>query len=149
MAFGFTLGLPAADISFHRTWACSHALQPGRVASSLSINTLGRVQRGCRCRWENAGVKSLFEQSEWRRLFAFPPICVKCGLLGPKEGPRQSHICVATLHHCRCVAVHTSVFALPTFLFPCKPVSNGVGTWDDPWEQPGVGKSESPADEQC
>lgn len=149
MAFGFTLGLPAVDIIFRRTRACTHTPQPGKVVSTLSINTSGHVQRGCLCRWENAGLKSLFEQSERWWLFVFPPVCLKCGFLWPKQQPWWSRVCVSTLHHCHCFDIHASVFALPSFPFLCKPVGHGVGTWDDPWEQPWDGKSESPADEQC
>ena len=46
MVFGFTLCLLAADIVFHRTRACTHMLQTGRVVFMLSINTSGHVQRG-------------------------------------------------------------------------------------------------------
>lgn len=46
------------------------------------------------------------------------------------------------------VSVHLSSLWL-SFPFLCKPVGHGVGTWDDPSEQPCDGKAEFPADEEC
>lgn len=141
MAFGFTPGLPAADIFIRRTRECTQTPRPGVVVSTLSLNTPGRLQPG----WENDGLKSLFEQSGRRR---WPPSknVVRCGL--NSSGRERVFTYPLSVTVAALAPVHLSSLWL-SFPLLCKAVARGVGTWDDPSEQPCDGKAEFPAEEEC
>lgn len=108
MAFGFTLGLPAADIVF-----VGHE-RVGHTATRQS-----RVHAIDKHVWTCAAWVSMQLRKCWPQIFVWTVTVVcKCGLLWPEQQPWWSRICVSTLHHCCCFAIHVSV-ALPSFPFLC------------------------------